>query len=103
MIDGRAMQLVADAGTADPLELRELEMRGAGAMLGVPIVAKGRTIGEGRTIGALEIYAAEPRSWSRYDVHRTRIVSHQLRGAITRLHTSALPATGALTAATSPV
>ena len=97
MIDGRAMQLVADAGTADPLELRELEMRGAGAMLGVPIVA------EGRTIGALDIYAAEPRSWSRYDVHRTRIVSHQLRGAITRLHTSALPATGALTAATSPV
>jgi diguanylate cyclase (GGDEF)-like protein/PAS domain S-box-containing protein len=97
MIDGRAVQLVADGGTADPLELRELEMRGSGAMLGVPIVA------EGRTIGALEIYAAEPRSWSRYDVHRTRIVSHHLRGAITRLHTSALPVTGALAVATSPV
>jgi GAF domain-containing protein len=79
MIEGRAVQVLAEASTADPASLAELQARGFGALLAVPIVA------EGRTLGALEIYAVEPRPWSRYDVHRTRIVGHQLSAAMRRL------------------
>jgi GAF domain-containing protein len=64
---------------ADPLALAELRARRAGAVLAVPVRA------EGRTIGALELYAATPRPWSRHDVQRTRLLVHQLRGALTRL------------------
>jgi diguanylate cyclase (GGDEF)-like protein/PAS domain S-box-containing protein len=79
MIEGRAVQVLAEASMADLVSLAELQARGFGAVLAVPIVA------EGRTLGALEIYAVEPRPWSRHDVHRARIVSHQLSAAMRRL------------------
>jgi GAF domain-containing protein len=95
LIEGRAVQVVAEAGIADPVSLAELQARGFGALLAVPIVA------EGQTVGALEIYAAEPRPWSRYDVHRTRIVGHQLSAAIRRLCENPLPVpVGGATAST---
>ena len=69
---------MTDAATAD------LRRRGFASLLAVPIAT------DGRTTAALEIYAARPRSWSRFEVRRARLVGHQLRGAIARLHADQL-------------
>jgi GAF domain-containing protein len=79
MIEGRAVQVLAEGSMAEPVALAEHRGRVYSALLAVPIAA------EGRTLGSLEMYAVEPRPRSRDDVHRTRIVGHELSAAMRRL------------------
>jgi diguanylate cyclase (GGDEF)-like protein/PAS domain S-box-containing protein len=76
LLAGRAVQIVEGARGNDASARAALRARGAATLLAVPIVA------DGRTVGALEVWAGVARPWSRHDVHRARLVAHQLRETI---------------------
>jgi len=92
LLEGHAVQVVEGVAGPDPLAHALLEMRGSAALLAVPVLA------HGRTVGALEIYSDEARPWSRYDVHRARVIAHQLRETITRLRENGDVVSGATVA-----
>jgi diguanylate cyclase (GGDEF)-like protein/PAS domain S-box-containing protein len=70
--DHRAALVFADDPTADALTVAELRTRGFSSRLALPITRGGKTI------GSLELYRRDDRPWSRFELARARIISHQL-------------------------
>jgi signal transduction protein with GAF and PtsI domain len=84
----KVLQVTAGDAQADPDVLATLTARGMGSVLMMP-VARG-----GVTVGVLEAYSASERLWSRFEVSRARIVSHQLAAVLDRVEAPA-PASAA--------
>jgi EAL domain-containing protein (putative c-di-GMP-specific phosphodiesterase class I) len=78
MLADGAVEMVSGTG-GDALVLAELELRGYGAVLAVPV-----TVGD-RLVGAVEVYAAAAQPWRRYDVRRLRTAGHHVGAALARL------------------
>jgi EAL domain-containing protein (putative c-di-GMP-specific phosphodiesterase class I) len=79
-----AVAVVDGAGATDPLAIAELRARGFASLLAAPVAR------DGRIVGSIEMYASEPRSWSRFDVRRARTVAHHVAAALARLEARAL-------------
>jgi EAL domain-containing protein (putative c-di-GMP-specific phosphodiesterase class I) len=80
--------LVTDPG-ADIGEVSLLTRAGFSALLMVPVVCRGRTI------GLLEAFSATERPWTRSEINRARIISYQLGSALDGLLGSAPAAAAA--------
>ncbi len=78
---GEALQVLASDPAADAAEVEVLAELGFRAMLMVPLSAAGRGV------GVIEVYSVAERPWSRTQIHRTRIISHQL-GLVLSQHSS---------------
>ena len=65
-------QLLAGDPHADPLAVHELRTRGFASRLTLPITHGGQTL------GYLEACCREERPWSRFEIARARIITHQL-------------------------
>jgi diguanylate cyclase (GGDEF)-like protein/PAS domain S-box-containing protein len=83
--DGGATLVFADDPSADPLTIAELLARGFSSRLTLPI-----TRGH-EPLGSLELYRRDDRPWTRFEIGRARIISHQLApllpsGALTTTH-----------------
>jgi diguanylate cyclase (GGDEF)-like protein/PAS domain S-box-containing protein len=70
--DVNATQLLAGDPHADPFAVDELRARGFSSRLALPI-AHG-----GETLGYLEACCRDERPWSRFEIARARIITHQL-------------------------
>jgi EAL domain-containing protein (putative c-di-GMP-specific phosphodiesterase class I) len=69
-----AQVLASDPG-ADPAEVQVMEDLGFRSLLMLPVACAGETI------GLLEAFSRSERPWSRFEIRRARIISHQV-GAI---------------------
>jgi GAF domain-containing protein len=65
-------QLLVGDPNADPLAVHELRARGFSSRLALPITHGGETL------GYLEAYCRDERPWSRFEIGRARIITHQL-------------------------
>ncbi|MGH2968525.1 MAG: diguanylate cyclase domain-containing protein [Solirubrobacteraceae bacterium] len=88
----RLFHVLKSDPAADPRLIACMHELGYPSLLMLPL----RCAGE--TIGLIEIYRAEERPWSREELGRARIVSHQLAGALERTR---LPSTRLLLPAVS--
>jgi GAF domain-containing protein len=79
-------QLLARDPAADPHATARLRSGGFGSCLALPIASAGRTV------GYLEAYCREERPWSRFEIGRGRMLTHQLGAA---MHRTGASATGA--------
>ncbi len=84
---GQIVQVLAGDPMADAGETAMLAARGFRSLLRLPIVC------EAETIGILEAYSRGDRPWSRFEIRRARIISHQLGAALERIERR-LSATG---------
>jgi diguanylate cyclase (GGDEF)-like protein/PAS domain S-box-containing protein len=73
------MQVLAGDASADPAERAALEALGYRSLLRMPVCC------EDRVVGALEAYSREERPWSRFEIRRARMISHQLGAAVERV------------------
>jgi EAL domain-containing protein (putative c-di-GMP-specific phosphodiesterase class I) len=69
---GEAHQVLASDPASDPAELRVLEAGGYRGLLMLPVV------GDGRTLGLLELYSRSDRPWTRLQITQARILCHQI-------------------------
>jgi len=76
---GGVAQVLAGAPDADAAELRVMNAIGYSSLLMLPVSCAGVTI------GLLEAYATEERPWSRFEIRRARIISHQLGAVLERV------------------
>jgi len=51
----------------------------------VGVVHPGAVLTVGAIVGAIELYTAAPRAWSRYDLRRARTAGHHVAAALARL------------------
>jgi diguanylate cyclase (GGDEF)-like protein len=89
---GELVQVRVTDPRADRGEVEFLRSHGQGALLMVPIVSRGRSI------GLLELMRKAPRPFSRLEMRRTRILSNQLAGLIERWEYELPPDPGLLSA-----
>jgi hypothetical protein len=81
-----AVAIVRGVGAPDRLAMAELEARGFGALLAVPVMR------DGEIVAAVELYAEGARPWRRYDVRRARMAAHHVAAALARIDDGALTA-----------
>jgi GAF domain-containing protein len=72
---GDALQVLASDPHADPAELQSMAMGAMKSMIKLPITARGQTT------GMLAIRSGRERPWTRTEIYRARLISHQL-GAV---------------------
>ena len=77
--DQEAVQVLAGDPDADPEEVRLLREFGHYALLMVPVVCRGETL------GLIEAFRAEERAWSRVEINRARVIANQFASVITTL------------------
>jgi GAF domain-containing protein len=73
------LQVLAGDASADPAERAALEALGYRSLLRMPVCC------EDRVVGALEAYSRDERPWSRFEIRRARMISHQLGAAVERV------------------
>jgi GAF domain-containing protein len=83
--DVSATQLLAGDPHADPFAVDELRARGFASRLALPI-AHG-----GETLGYLEACCRDERPWSRFEIARARIITHQLGPLLRRTTVATAP------------
>jgi GAF domain-containing protein len=79
MLADGAVAVVARPGAENEPALGPLRARGFGSLLAVPVTR------DGAIVGAIELYAAAPRAWSRYDLRRARTAGHHVAAALARI------------------
>ena len=72
LASGQALQVLVRDPEADPAERAILERLGYASMLMVPLQAGGSSV------GVIEVYSHSEEPWSRAQIHRARILAHQL-------------------------
>ena len=76
IVDQALGQVIRGDPAANPAELRVLAREGFGALLMVPVIVNGESI------GLLELYRRIPRPWTTTEIDQARVLTHQLGSAI---------------------
>jgi hypothetical protein len=75
----RTVHLLTDAAGADPHDVAVLHAAGYRSSLSLPLVHRGATL------ASLRAYRRTERPWSRFEVGRARLISHQLAAVLQRV------------------
>jgi EAL domain-containing protein (putative c-di-GMP-specific phosphodiesterase class I) len=79
MLADGAVAILRGGTAADPLAVTELDARGFGALLALPVTR------DGEIVAAVELYAESAVAWRRFDVRRARMAAHHVAAALARI------------------